>query len=37
MMCFFVKQEMELKEVLNVIQDLKKEKLVQEEEVILVI
>jgi hypothetical protein len=37
MMCFFVKQEMERKEVLNEIQDLKKEKLVQEEEVILVI
>jgi hypothetical protein len=32
-----VKQELELKEVLNEIQDLKKEKLVQEEEVIQVI
>jgi hypothetical protein len=32
-----VKQDMELKEALNEIQDLKKEKLVQEEEVILVI
>ncbi len=37
MICFFVKQELELKEVLNEIQDLKKEKLVQEEEVIQVI
>ena len=37
MICFFVKQEMELKEVLNEIQDLKKENLAQEEEVMHVI